>query len=198
MEKPPENKVSAACARRAARDAAVQPPPQALAPSPPSGFAASGLRNAGDGESRAGASPRRSGQHRRREMAEDAELDLFRQAVNCAAVLERMIGGWKLDARESSRSALKYRRGKGEMIIVSHDGRGWWDATGSAKGRRVQPRPAPRSVAELRSGAPAAARPRRRRAQVPRGYPSAPDGQGRPSVGPSAVASARAMRRGAT
>ena len=67
-------------------------------------------------------------------MPEDAELDLFRQAVNCAAVLERMATGWKLDARESTRSALKYRRGAGEIIIVNHNGRGWWDATGSAKG----------------------------------------------------------------
>jgi hypothetical protein len=45
-----------------------------------------------------------------------------------------MAGGWKLDARESSRGALKYRRGAGEIIIVNHEGRGWWDATGSAKG----------------------------------------------------------------
>ena len=64
----------------------------------------------------------------------DAELELFRQSVNCAAVLERMVGGWKLDMRESTRRALKYRRGEGEIIIVNHDGRGWWDATGSAKG----------------------------------------------------------------
>jgi hypothetical protein len=64
----------------------------------------------------------------------DAELELFRQSVNCAAVLERMVGGWKLDLRESTRRALKYRRGEGEIIIVNHDGRGWWDATGSAKG----------------------------------------------------------------
>jgi hypothetical protein len=63
-----------------------------------------------------------------------AELDLFRQCVNCAAVLEHMAGGWKLDVRESTRRALKYRRGAGEIIIVNHDGRGWWDATGSAKG----------------------------------------------------------------
>ena len=67
-------------------------------------------------------------------MSDDAELELFRQSVNCAAVLERMGGGWKLDARESTRRALKYRRGAGEIIIVNHDGRGWWDATGSAKG----------------------------------------------------------------
>jgi hypothetical protein len=38
---------------------------------------------------------------------EDAELDLFRQGVNCAALLERMASGWKLDARESTRHALK-------------------------------------------------------------------------------------------
>ena len=65
---------------------------------------------------------------------EDAELDLFREGVNCAALLERMASGWKLDARESTRHALKYRRGSGEIIIVNHDGRGWWDATSSAKG----------------------------------------------------------------
>ena len=64
----------------------------------------------------------------------DAELEQFRQGVNCAAVLERMAGGWRLDVRESTRRALKYRRGEGEIIIVNHDGRGWWDATGSAKG----------------------------------------------------------------
>ena len=67
-------------------------------------------------------------------MTQDAELDVFRQAVNCAAVLERMASGWKLDARESTRHALKYRRGSGEIIIVNHDGRGWWDAISSAKG----------------------------------------------------------------
>jgi hypothetical protein len=33
-------------------------------------------------------------------MADDAELQLFRSSVNCAAVLE--VGGWKLDAREIS------------------------------------------------------------------------------------------------
>ena len=64
----------------------------------------------------------------------DAELELFRQSVSCAAVLECMVGGWKLDAGESTRRALKYRRGEGEIIIVNHDGRGWWDANGSAKG----------------------------------------------------------------
>jgi len=32
------------------------------------------------------------------------------------------------------RCTLKYRRGADEIIIVNHDGRGKWDATGSAKG----------------------------------------------------------------
>ncbi len=67
-------------------------------------------------------------------MADDAELQLFRSRVNCAAVLEGMFGGWKLDIRESTRRALKYRRGKGEVLIVTHDGRGWWDPLSQAKG----------------------------------------------------------------
>lgn len=67
-------------------------------------------------------------------MSSDAELDLIRHGVNCATVLEQLAGGWKLDKRQSTRRALKYRRGAGEIIIVNHDGRGWWDATGSAKG----------------------------------------------------------------
>jgi hypothetical protein len=67
-------------------------------------------------------------------MADDAELQLFRSSVNCAAVLEGMVGGWKLDVRESTRRALKYRRGTGEILIVSHDGRGWWDPLSQAKG----------------------------------------------------------------
>ena len=43
-------------------------------------------------------------------MAEGAELDLFRETVNCAAVLERMATGWKLDARESTGEAPFARR----------------------------------------------------------------------------------------
>ena len=67
-------------------------------------------------------------------MADDAELQLFRSCVDCAAVLEGMVGGWKLDVRERTRRALKYRRGKGEVLIVTHDGRGWWDPLSQAKG----------------------------------------------------------------
>ena len=66
-------------------------------------------------------------------MLDDAELDLLRRGVSCAAVLEQF-AGWKLDKRESTRGALKYRRGRGEIIIVNHEGHGWWDPTSEAKG----------------------------------------------------------------
>src|SRR6201996_92122 len=36
--------------------------------------------------------------------------------------------------KESTKLSLKYRRGKGEILIVSHGGKGWWDPTGDAKG----------------------------------------------------------------
>ena len=39
---------------------------------------------------------------------------------------------WKLDRKESTRLSLKYRRGKGEILIVSHAGVG--DPTSDAKG----------------------------------------------------------------
>ena len=58
--------------------------------------------------------------------AHDEELERLRTAVNCATVLERLALGWTLDERESTRRALKYRR-PGEIVIVSHDGQGWWD-----------------------------------------------------------------------
>ena len=64
----------------------------------------------------------------------DAELELFRSGVNCAALLESMASGWTLDPKESTRRALKYRRGAGEILIVNHNGRGWWDPLSAAKG----------------------------------------------------------------
>jgi hypothetical protein len=66
--------------------------------------------------------------------AKDAELDKFRKGVHCAALLEIWSQPWRLDRRESTRNALKYRRGKGESLIVSHGGRGWWDPQSTAKG----------------------------------------------------------------
>lgn len=67
-------------------------------------------------------------------MFDDAELQLLRASVNCVAVLEHMSYGWKLDMRQSTRRALKYRRGEGEILIINHDARGWWDPLSRAKG----------------------------------------------------------------
>jgi len=64
----------------------------------------------------------------------DPEIEQLKAGVNCAALLERMGGSWRLDERESSRHNLKYRRGVGEIIIVNHDGKGWWDPGSTAKG----------------------------------------------------------------
>jgi hypothetical protein len=41
--------------------------------------------------------------------------------------------GFALDLHESTRRALKYRRG-GEIVIVTHEGRGWFDPLSDAKG----------------------------------------------------------------
>jgi hypothetical protein len=64
----------------------------------------------------------------------DDELELFRTSVSCAALLERLAPAWRLDRQGSTRRALKYRRGPGEILIVNHDGRGWWDPLSTAKG----------------------------------------------------------------
>lgn len=62
---------------------------------------------------------------------EKKDIEELRAKVACAAVLEK--GGWKIDLKESTRRALKYRRGA-NIIIVIHDGRGWFDPLSSAKG----------------------------------------------------------------
>ena len=64
----------------------------------------------------------------------DPEIEELRHGVHCAVVLERTPPPWKLDRKESTKLSLKYRRGEGEILIVSHAGRGWWDPTGDAKG----------------------------------------------------------------
>ena len=66
--------------------------------------------------------------------SDDAELEQLRAGVSCAAVLEQLPPPWRLDKAESTRRCLKYRRGAGEVLIVNHDGRGWWDPMSSAKG----------------------------------------------------------------
>ena len=63
----------------------------------------------------------------------DTEMEQLR-TVSCAALLERLPPPWQLDKAESTKNCLKYRRGRGEIILVTHEGRGWWDP-GSATAR---------------------------------------------------------------
>jgi hypothetical protein len=64
----------------------------------------------------------------------DEEVEQLKASVSCAALLERLPPVWSLDAAQSSRRSLKYRRGAGEILIVNHDGRGWWDPLSDRKG----------------------------------------------------------------
>ena len=63
---------------------------------------------------------------------ERKELENLRDKVSCSAVLET--DGWKMDRKESSKRAVKYRRGEGEIVIVTHAGKGWFDPMSDAKG----------------------------------------------------------------
>lgn len=62
---------------------------------------------------------------------EKAELEELKDKVPCAAVLER--AGFALDVKESTRKAMKYRR-EAAIIIVIHEGKGWFDPLGDGKG----------------------------------------------------------------
>lgn len=68
----------------------------------------------------------RAGKHMRKE-----ELEDLRDRVPCGALLER--AGFAVDRQESTRRAVKYRRGA-EIVIVIHEGRGWFDPLSDAKG----------------------------------------------------------------
>jgi len=59
------------------------------------------------------------------------ELEALRAKVSCEAVLER--AGYEIDLKESTRRAVKYRR-SGSIVIVTHDGRGWFDPLSDEKG----------------------------------------------------------------
>lgn len=65
----------------------------------------------------------------------DAELERLRQSVDCRLILER--AGWQLDAKESTRLAAKYRSGPGRIVIVTHDGGGWFDPLGEGRGDAI-------------------------------------------------------------
>lgn len=62
---------------------------------------------------------------------EKKDIEDLRNRVACAAVLEN--GGFAIDLRESTRRAVKFRRGD-DIIIVIHGGRGWFDPLSDAKG----------------------------------------------------------------
>ncbi len=64
----------------------------------------------------------------------DAELEQMRAGVSCAVLLERFPPPWQLDKAESTRKCWKYRRGEGEILLVTHEGRGWWHPGSTAKG----------------------------------------------------------------
>lgn len=59
------------------------------------------------------------------------ELEELRDRVPCAAVLDE--AGFTIDLPESTRKAVKYRRGNA-IVIVIHQGRGWFDPLSEAKG----------------------------------------------------------------
>jgi Putative Ig domain len=63
---------------------------------------------------------------------ERKDLEDLRDKVPCGAILET--DGWKLDAKESSKRAVKYRRGEGEIVIATRAGKGWFDPMSDAKG----------------------------------------------------------------
>ena len=62
---------------------------------------------------------------------EKSDLEGLKDEVPCAAVLER--AGFALDVKESTRKAMKYRR-DAAIIILIHDGKGWFDPLSDGKG----------------------------------------------------------------
>lgn len=62
----------------------------------------------------------------------DQELAELRDRVDCRTVLER--AGWTLDKEGSTQHAPKYRNGPSQIVIVTHDGRGWFDPLNDARG----------------------------------------------------------------
>lgn len=62
---------------------------------------------------------------------EKKDIEELKHRVPCAAVLET--AGFAIDLKESTRKAVKYRRAN-DVIIVIHDGKGWFDALSDAKG----------------------------------------------------------------
>ncbi|MFS2177302.1 DUF3991 and toprim domain-containing protein [Rhizobium pisi] len=59
------------------------------------------------------------------------DIERLREQVSCAVALEQ--AGFAIDLKESTRRAVKFRR-RGEIIIVTHEGRGWFDPLSDRKG----------------------------------------------------------------
>lgn len=59
------------------------------------------------------------------------EVEHLKDQVSCAAVLEK--AGFAVDVKESTRCAVKHRRGDA-IVIVIHGGKGWFDPQSEAKG----------------------------------------------------------------
>ncbi|MFK4259141.1 DUF3991 and toprim domain-containing protein [Agrobacterium tumefaciens] len=59
------------------------------------------------------------------------QVEELRGKVSCGTVLEQ--AGFAIDVKESTRRAVKHRRGT-EIIIVNHEGKGWFDPLSDAKG----------------------------------------------------------------
>jgi hypothetical protein len=62
----------------------------------------------------------------------DPEIEQLRRQLDCRAVLE--CAGWALDKRQSSVNAAKYRGGQAQIVIVTHQGQGWFDPLSDARG----------------------------------------------------------------
>lgn len=59
------------------------------------------------------------------------DVEALKDQVLCAAVLEK--AGFAVDLKESTRRAVKYRSGDA-IIIIIHEGKGWFDPLSDAKG----------------------------------------------------------------
>ena len=120
------------------------------------------------------------------------EVEELRAGVNCATVLEKATPPWLLDRKESSKRCLKYRRGAGEIVIVTHGGAGWWDPNSDAKGDVFRLVAAPRAEPQLRRGAEDAAAPGRGSTRFRAGRACArqarPSNPGRSEMGPAPAA----------
>ena len=62
---------------------------------------------------------------------ERQKLEDLRDRVSCVVVLEQ--AGFAINLKECTRRVVKARRG-GEIIIVVHDGRSWFDPLSDARG----------------------------------------------------------------